>query len=88
MDNGSNSILPAGLSLNSAVSIIPTSPHKVPSNVPNKVSNSVSNMASKHVPPRVPTQVNYIVFTIYSKYYLKNNFSFDKIGINVNKQTR
>ncbi|XP_060867324.1 uncharacterized protein LOC132942717 isoform X3 [Metopolophium dirhodum] len=56
VDNGNNSILPAGLSLNSAVSIIPTSPHKVPSNVPKKVSNSVSNMASKHVPPKVPTQ--------------------------------
>lgn len=67
MDNGNNSILPAGLSLNSAVSIIPTSPLKVPSNVPNKVSSSVSNMASKHIPPRVPSQVNYTVF-MYSKY--------------------
>jgi len=62
VDNGNNSILPAGLSLNSAVSIIPTSPHKVPSNVPNKVSNSVSNMASKHVSSKVPIQVNYTVF--------------------------
>jgi len=60
VDNG-NSILPAGLSLNSAVSIIPTSPLKVPSNVPNKVSNKVSSSVSKHVPPRVINQVIYTV---------------------------
>ncbi|XP_027851477.1 uncharacterized protein LOC114130667 isoform X3 [Aphis gossypii] len=52
VDNGHNSNIPAGLSLNSAVSIIPTSPHKVPNNVPNKVSNTVS----KHVPRKVVSQ--------------------------------
>lgn len=70
MDNGHNSNIPAGLSLNSAVSIIPTSPHKVPNNVPNKVSNSVSNTVSKHVPRKVVSQVNSvfnIIFQIFKK---------------------
>ncbi|XP_060850697.1 uncharacterized protein LOC132929387 isoform X1 [Rhopalosiphum padi] len=60
VDNGNNSTIPAGLSLNSAVSIIPTSPHKVPSNVPNKVSsnapNNVSNTVSKNVPRKIISQ--------------------------------
>lgn len=61
MDKVSNISLPAGLSLNSAVSIIPTSPHKVSNNVPNKVSSSVSS------------KVNYIIIIInfYYTCYLK-----------------
>lgn len=53
MDKVNNISLPAGLSLNSAVSIIPTSPHKVSNNVPNKVSSSVSS------------KVNYIIIYFY-----------------------
>jgi len=91
VDTGNKSIVPPGISLNKSVSIIPTSPLKVPSNVPsnvpNKVSSSVSNMASKHVPSRVPSQVNYTVFNdifqIFKKY-----FFIRKIGIIAKKQTR
>jgi len=72
VDNGNNSIIPAGLSLNSAVSIIPTSPHKVPSNVPNKVSNRESKTVSKYVPHKVPNEVNYKNFkTIFQILFKK-----------------
>lgn len=60
MDSGNNISLPAGLSLNSAVTIIPTSPHKVLNNVPKKVSN---------VCHKDPIEVNYTIII----YYIPNN---------------
>lgn len=62
MDSGNNISLPAGLSLNSAVTIIPTSPHKVSNNVSKKGSSNVSN--------NVPTKVNYTIII----YYIPNYF--------------
>jgi hypothetical protein len=45
--SGKNSVnLPLGVSLNSAVTIIPTSPLKVPNNVPAKVANQTSYKVS------------------------------------------
>lgn len=77
MDNGNNSTIPAGLSLNSAVSIIPTSPHKVPSNVPNKVSsnapNNVSNTVSKNVPRKIISQVNSVFDIIFQIFFILKN---------------
>lgn len=56
MDSGNNISLPAGLSLNSAVTIIPTSPLKV--------SNNVSKTVSNHVSHKVPLKVNYYTIII------------------------
>lgn len=56
--SGNNTVtLPPGVSLNSAVTIIPTSPMKVPNNVPSKVANQTSSYKVSNV----PRKVNYIV---------------------------
>lgn len=55
MDTVNNISLPAGLSLNSAVSIIPTSPHKVSKQLPNTARN-VANVASKSL-YKVPNSI-------------------------------
>lgn len=78
VDSGNNISLPAGLSLNSAVTIIPTSPHKVPNNVSKKVSN-VSN--------KVPTEVNYTIIIYYIPNYLKKLFT-DKLEAMFTMKTR
>lgn len=69
MDTVNNISLPAGLSLNSAVSIIPTSPQKVPNSLPSKVSHK-----------NVPQEVNYIFNLNYmSIIILKMTFHYSHI---------
>jgi len=56
VDSGNNVSIP-GLNLNSAVSIIPTSPHKVPNIVPNRVASNVPNRVVKSVPLKVSSHI-------------------------------